>query len=584
MTTLRIAYNPLPYEKDTVDLAVTPQALVFLSRQRERKYVKPIDFFTPEDVKSIKQWVAETIGSMAEEWREKSNILPLFLETVGADLCILLEYLKIADLVLGRIWEEKYFSQIYINLNPHENINSMIQYCWANFGYHDLLLNGKWRKQKSINVRQNKFPNHEDIIPVSDPTKTSFLKKNLFMLKGLYDCAKEIKLLTLVGMKTGFSPPMIPNLLIVPTRNVDVMLRLSSSINLYDYLTLLPKNRRTAKKIQSELISSIENWFELNSPVMDNLGFYKEIIKKRLMNFVKLRLDLVIAYVQMKELKNTKSIKILLGSTLGCAKDAWCAMGVQENGGIIASGQHGGGYGNAYFPYFQFSDLRYNYFFSYGPPDETPLQENGGGFAKAELIKAGSPVLYKINQSCGPRPTKVSKILYVMNLCVPFYSMNFPWENILEQFRVLDLLNSFSKDYIIEVKEDQSNTVKHDLYPGLIFKKEPLINILHNYDFLIMESCVSTAVLEAASTNKFLAIYTGAEWEDATKESLVMLSKRAECFNDWEKFLAGLEKILQDPEKYLDFSKLDSNEFLEIFLNPVSTDRYVGIIKENLFR
>jgi len=580
MATLRVAYNRLPVAEGHVDLAVTPRALVYFDREKTGKYFKPIDFLSKEDIKDTKYWSAETVMAMACEWRGKGGILPLLIEAVGADLCILLEYVKIADLVLTRAWDRGDFTSI--SADAFEMFDNMIQYGWANYGYVDLLFDEKWCKQRSIEVESTQYKTAMEAVHHKDPFVIPFWKRCVLQVLGLYRCSRRMKVLSMIGMKLGFADPVIPKLIVVPTRNAEIMMKCEDSVCLKDYLLILPKNREKAKTLQSEVVSLLEQWFSQDSPAMKRIDLYKEIIEKRLVGFIKKRLDLVTAYVQMKELKNPKPLKMLLGSTIGCGIDAWCSMAIQENGGTVASGQHGGGYGNAYFPYVLFSDLRYKYFFSYGQPEMTPLCKYHGKFANAELVKAGSPVLYEVQQSCGSPPTEVAKILYVMNLCVPFYSANFPWENILEQLKVLELLNTFSNKYSIDVKEEQTNTIGHSNYPGLKFIKESPVKVLHDYDLLIVESCISTAVLEAVATNKFIVVFTGAEWEDASKVSLDMLSKRAECFHDWNSFRLGLKEILETPNSKLDTTKLNSSEFIDTFCNPLPPDKYTNTIKETL--
>jgi len=581
MTTLRVAYDRLPGAEGYIDLAVTPRALVYLEREKARQYFKPIDFLSPEDIRNTKQGVADTVMAMACEWKEQGGILPLLIETVGADLCILLEYLKIADLVLTRAWGKGDFTSI--SVDAFGIWNNMIQYGWANYGYSDLLNNKTWCKKRSIQFEQSQYKTDTEVVHHKDPFVIPFWKRCVYTILGLYRCSQRTNVLSMIGMKMGFAALEIPKVIVVPTRDVEIMMKYEGSVCLKDYLLILPKNRGKAQVLQSELISSLEQWFSQDSPAMKRIDLYKEIIEKRLVGFIKKRLDLVAAYVQMKELKNPKPLKMLLCSTIGCGIDAWCSMSIQENGGVVASGQHGGGYGNAYTTYTRFSDLRYKYFFSYGQPEMTPLCKYHGKFANAQLVKAGSPVLYDVQQSCGsPPPTEVVKILYVMNLCVPFYSANFPWENILEQLKILELLNTFSNKYTIDVKEEQTNTIQHSIYPGLKFIKESPRKVLHDYDLLIVESCISTAVLEAAVTNKFLVVFTGAEWEDASKDSLDMLSKRAECFHSWNSFLSGLKEILQNPESKLDIEKLNSSEFMDTFCNPVPAKKYVNAVKETL--
>jgi len=254
-------------------------------------------------------------------------------------------------------------------------------------------------------------------------------------------------------------------------------------------------------------------------------------------------------------------------------------MAIQEKGGVVSSGQHGGGH-NSYQPYLIFSEARFSYFFTYG--EISPTYEFFQKHGKATIVKTGSPVFYKIQQKCGAPPQRVKRILYIMNLCVPFYSANFPWEFVLKQFQVLELLNLYTDKYTIHIKEEQTGTVKRSNYKGLNFMRDNPKDVLHKYDMLIVESGISTAVLEATVTNKYIVAFTGAEWEDSSKESLDMLSKRAECFHTYDDFLAGLGKILDDPRKNLDPSKLTSLDFMNTYCNPVSPEHYIETIKNTL--
>ena len=575
---LRVAYDRLPVEDGCVDLVVTPRALVYFDQKKTRKYFKPIDFLSPEDIVNIKHWSAERVMVLAAEWKEKGKILPLLIETVGADLCFLLEYLKIADLVLTRAWNRGDFTRI--SVDAFEIGNNMIQHEWANYGYYELLYNKAWCKKRSIKFEEIQYKSSMEAVYHKDPFVIPFWKKCVYTVLGLYRCSQRINMVSMIGMKMGFAHIVIPKLIVAPTRNVEVMLRYKGSVSLNDYLLILPKEKEKAKTLQSELISLLEEWFSQKSPAMEGVDLYKEIIERRLTGFIKKRLDLIIAYIQIKGLKNSKSIKMLLGSALGCGADAWCSMGIQENGGIVASGQHGGGYGNSDSPYARFSDLRYKYFFSFGQLDRSYLSEYQGNIANAKWVVAGSPALYKIRQSCRLPPKRVAKVLYVMKLCVPFYSFSFPWDNILEQFKVLELLNTFSGRYSIDVKEARSSIIKQSNYPGLRFINERPEEVLHGYDLLIVESGVSTVLLEAASTNKFMVVFTGGEWEDVSQESLDMLSKRTECFNNWNSFLSGLKGILENPKLNLNATKLNSSEFVNTYCNPASPEKYVNIIKE----
>ena len=103
---------------------------------------------------------------------------------------------------------------------------------------------------------------------------------------------------------------------------------------------------------------------------------------------------------------------------------------------------------------------------------------------------------------------------------------------------------------------------------------------MNEYDLLVVESGLSTAVLEVVVTKKFIALFTGPEWEDTSRESLDMLAKRAECFTTYDEFLSGLKNILTDPGKHLDQKKLDSREFINVYCNPVTPESYIATVKK----
>ena len=105
---------------------------------------------------------------------------------------------------------------------------------------------------------------------------------------------------------------------------------------------------------------------------------------------------------------------------------------------------------------------------------------------------------------------------------------------------------------------------------------------MHKYDLLIVESGISTAILEAAVTNKFIVAVTSAVWEDSSKESLDMLAERAECFTTYDDFLIGLKKILDDPENHLDPAKFSARNFIDTYCNTASPESYVNTIKKTM--
>lgn len=581
---LRIAYT----EKDEalsniIDLAVTPQALVYLNSSGNRHYLKPIDFISPQEIKDIKRWVVETVMVMDYGWQKDGTMLPELIKVIGLDLCILLETIKVADLVLTKIWSTNNFK--HICTDPIKNLpNNMLQYEFPGYQYTDLLNDSLWTDEKRIKIVKNQTPYTESEYINKDVFDPPYWKKILRLFLCLYRVSRQMKinLFSIFFIKLGIIRPPIPLLFVVPNKDNSEMLQYQSSVRLHDYLNILPNEQKKIDNLQAELINSIEGWFNKNTPEMENITLYKNIIGKRLTDFIRTRKKLLGAYIKMQSIKSPHPLKMILPSAIGCDVDAWSSMAMKENGGIVASTQHGGTYGSCYFPCLVFSDMRFNYFFSYHTPEISPIFNLAQEHGKAEWVRTGSNFLFKIQQTCGEPPKSIRNILYIMNLCVPFYSANFPWEFVLKQFQVLELLNSYGNKYTIHVKEEQTDTVQRGKYPKLDFINNSPKDILHKYDLLILESGISTAVLEAAVTNKYLAVFTGAEWEESSKESLDMLSKRAECFDTPDDFLAGLKKILDDPQTHLAPSKLSSSDFMNTYCNPVSPESYTEIIKKTL--
>lgn len=582
MKKLRIIYSKAKTDEDCVDLVATPQALAYIDGQKGREYLKPIDYLSFEDVKKTNEWVLETVLSMDNDWKKRANIFPFLIQAVGMDLCFLLDLLKTSDLVLSKIWNQGVYSHICIDSYKMTNWHYMIQYGFANYAYIDLINDEEWCDKRSIIAKRNvNFESKEEMDFPKDPFQAPYWKRSARYLRSLYRVSKKIGIISVILTKLGFGKLKTPELIVVPHKEVSEAMKCNGSINLNDYLNILPVNERKVEYLTSELLNSLKAWFCENAAAMNRLEPYKKIVQKRIINFIKKRKDLLTAYVQISQIENCKSLKMLLPSAVGCAVDAWSSMAIQEKGGVVASGQHGGGYGNAYAPYQLFSDFRFQYFFSYGAPSASFIFDFSQKYGKAKWIQTGSPVLYKIQKKCGPPPKDVRRILYIMDLCVHFRG-SIPWESILQQFKVLQLLNEFSDKYVIHVKKEQTEAIKYNLYPGLNFINSSPADVMHQYDLLIAESALSTAVLEVNSTNKYLIIFTGTEWENVSKESLEMLSKRAECFHTWDDFLVGLEEILKDPRTNLDPAKLTSCDFMNTYCNPVSPEHYIETIKNTL--
>jgi hypothetical protein len=581
---LRITYNEKGEAlSNSIDLAVTPQALVYLNSSRNKHYLKPVDFIAPQKIKDVKQWTVETVIAMDYGWQKHATILPELIKAVGLDLCILLETIKVADLVLSKIWSSNDFKQISID-STEIAPNNMLQYEISGYQYTDLLNDSLWSNKKKIKVvKDQKIFDSSSYLSknVFDPP---YWRKTISYFLSIYRASRQLKinLFSIVLVKLGITRLPIPSLLVVPNKDNSAMLQYQGAVGLHDYLNMLPNEQKKIDNLEAELINSINSWFNKNTPEIENIGLYKNIIRKRITGFIRTRKKLLGAYIKMQRIKGPHSLKMILPSAIGCDVDAWSSMAIKENGGIVASSQHGGSYGGCYFPYLLFSDMRFNYFFSYHTPEISPIFNLAKVHGTAEWVRTGSNFLFKIQQTCSESPKSVRNILYIMNLCVPFYSANFPWEFILKQFQVLELLDSYGDKYTIQIKAEQTGTVQHSKYPKLDFINNSPKDILHKYDLLILESGISTAVLEAAVTNKYLAVFTGAEWEESSKESMDMLSKRAECFNTPDDFLAGLKKILDNPQTHLDPLKLSSRDFMDTYCNPVSPESYTEIIKKTL--
>lgn len=572
MKTLRIAADRVRVQAECDDLAVTPLALTFLSAEG-RPYLRPIDFVSAEEIRGIKHWVIETAQAMDAEWGA-NPVLPSFIRAVGFDLCVLLETLKVADLVLSKLWSSGAFTNVQVR--PHPVWNRMLEYPLSSYGYADLLSDEGWCRTRTIEVRFEATP-----IKYRDGFYKGAGGDTVRQLAADSRRRAAGWMAYILAKATG-SGAMSPRLIVVPHKDVSEMLTYPGAVTLERYLATLPTRKSNVKAVASQLMESVDRWFSDATPALNRLGTLKNIVRQRLRGFVRVREDLIQTYVKTRDAVRDQVPVMLLPSSGGCSPDAWAAMALQEKGGVVASGQHGGAYGNLNCPYFVFSDCRFDYFFTYGSPATSPIYEFAKAHGRAQWIAAGSPILGAVRRKNGPPPATVRKVLYVMNLSVAFYSANFPWEHILSQLKTLELLTGYATAYSIHVKEEQTGAVRREDYPGLHFITGSPKDVLHEYDLLILESGMSTAVLEGASTNKFLVVFTGSEWEDVSSRSLDLLSRRAECFHRWEDFLPGLARILDNPAKHLNPMKLKSDEFVEAYCGPVSAEQYVGTIRHAL--
>jgi hypothetical protein len=576
MKRLRIVYGSISEAPDCEDLAVTPVALAGLSAAN-RPYLQPVDHFLPDAIIEIKWWVTATIEMMEAEWRQR-GVLPLFLQSVGFDLCVLLESIKVSDLVLTSLWNTGRFSEI--QMGPYQASYPMLEYSGPYGAYADLLRSDEWRDAKSIRVVAVDGVFGAEVRFHHAP----LWKESLKAVRSVWWAVRRqaVACAARAARALRLQRVIVPELIVVPHKDTGELLACKGAMTLDMYLTSLPPREKSVTELTAVLVQALEDWFAESSPAMRRLGLFKGIIRERVLGFIRTRQDLVAAYVAVRESAPEPPPTLLLASSGGCSPDAWVSMALREKGGVIGSGQHGGAYGNLACPYYVFSDFRFDVFFSYGSPELSPTYEFAREHGRARWIGAGSPILKQVRGRQGKPPQEVKKILYVMNLSVSFYSANFPWEQILSQFKTLELLNRFADAYSIHVKGDQTGAVRRALYPGLHFINRRPKEVFHEYDLLILESGMSTAVLEGAATNKFVVVFTGSEWEDVTSASLDLLAKRAECFHRWEDFLPGLERILEDPAQHLDPQKLRSDEFVEAYGRPVSAEQYVATVRHAL--
>jgi hypothetical protein len=197
----------------------------------------------------------------------------------------------------------------------------------------------------------------------------------------------------------------------------------------------------------------------------------------------------------------------------------------------------------------------------------------------ANRVIAGSPILNQIKNKCVAVSGGVKKILYIMNFSPSYYSVKFPWEHIIEQINTLYILQEYSNEYSIDVKKEHSGAIQESLFKGLNFINKRPPQVMHEYDLIILESGISTSVIEAAVTNSHIILFTGSEWEDASRESLEMLSRRAHSFNTWSDFQGGLKNILDNPIENLDFEKLNAVDFINSYCNPVTPEEFINTIR-----
>lgn len=578
MKKLRIVHAGVAEASGCDDLAVTPRALAALSAAH-RPHLKPVDYLTPADIIEVKGWVTSAVEMMDAEWKAR-GLLPLLLQAIGFDLCVLLESLKVTDLVLTALWRSGAYSGIQVG--QYEPAYPMLEYSRPFDAYADLLRDAGWRAARKVEVESigdavgsggEGAPHRRRLRSYLGIVRQRFRASRRFITGKVMATARRF----------GVGRFRLPDLIVVPHKDTESLLARKGSVTLDTFLSGLPVNDEAATALREGLESALAEWFAGETPAMERLGLFRQIVRERVLGFIRTRADLVAAYVKARDVtKGHRPPPFLLASSGGCSPDAWVWMAFRENGGVVASAQHGGAYGNLNCPYYIFSDFRFDYFFSYGEPGLSPTYEFAQRHACAKWIAAGSPVLNEVREKQGQPPRTVKKILYVMNLSVSFYSANFPWEHILGQFRTLEILDRFSSDFDIDVKEDQTGAVRRSLYPGLHFISNRPKEVLHKYDLVVLESAMSTVVLEGSATNKFLVVFTGAEWEDVTPASIELLARRAECFHRWDEFHSALERVLEDPLRHLDPAKLNSDEFFATYGNPVSGTQYMETVRRTM--
>lgn len=586
MSNIRIIYTAENAVPGFIDLCVTPTALVSSDHSRGSDYLRPIDYLSPEDIKKIVGLVFDAVLVLDAKWRKLGSELPDLFKMIGADLSIFLEEIMTADLVLNRVIDK--FKPTIFSIGLYTDTCNMVQYEGANFGYIDLLADGRWRGGKGVKVEIDATINSQkDVLHHSNifnlPKWKKVIHKWLSILRGAWSL--RIDPISIILIKLGIIDPKKPAILIASNKDSSFLLGCNKSIELNNYLDLVSNvTNSEITDFQRNLITLISKMLDDSSSGLRYLEPFKNILKNKLIRFIGKRRDLLGSYLKMHALGFNAPDKMIVASTLGCGVDAWCAARILEQGGEVASVQHGGGYGNGNFPMMIFSDYRYSYFFAYGDPSATPMNTLIKEYGGANRLMVGSPILHKVKKNCVSvnLGKSIKKIFYIMNLCPSFYSAKFPWEHILEQLKTLDLLQKYSDKYLIDVKKDHSNAIDESLFKGLNFINKSPREVLHEYDVIITESAVSTAVLEAAVSNSHLVLFTGSEWEDSSKESLEILSKRAESFNTWSEFHSGLRNILENPNQYLDVKKIESSEFADLYCNPVTPEQYVNTIKKVL--
>ncbi len=563
-------------------LAVTPKTLVENNNLETNILLKPIDFLTKNDIAFVKQWSVDTVIELSQQWKCKGGFVSELINTIGLDLAVLLETLKVAEIVLKKIVNKYGITKIVIP-NIESASNNMLQFESHGLQYVELITKTNLLKNLNVNLEIEK--NKSEVIVAnknvfSPPKWKTAIRIIISYLR--FMSKLKISIFSIFLYKIGFRKIPNPNLIVAANKDNRDLLKTEKSIMLNDFLNVLNIDNIELLEFKNTLIKKVELFFTKNNSLNKDFQ-YEFIIKKRLLNFIMRRNDLLSSYIKVKNLFKINEIKLIVPSAIGTGIDAWASLGIKEGGGIIISTQHGSAYGNAYHPMMLFSDGRFDYFFSYSNPITSPSYEFILKNGNAKWLEAGSSYLYKIKANSSSESIEVNKILYVMNLCVPFYSVNFPWEFIVDQIKVLELLNSFGRNYKIDIKKESSGAIDETKYPNLNFINHSPSAIQDNYDLLIAESAISTYILEAVVSKKFIAVMTAMDWEDCSRESFLKLNKRAECFENYDNFILGLHNILTNPKKYLTKEKIHSKDYENTYCNPVHSSIYIDNIIKSIY-
>jgi hypothetical protein len=92
--------------------------------------------------------------------------------------------------------------------------------------------------------------------------------------------------------------------------------------------------------------------------------------------------------------------------------------------------------------------------------------------------------------------------------------------------------------------------------------QKPLLKVIHEADFFIIDS-LATSIVQCAATRAPILAYCGEHCKKPSREALFFLRKRAMCAETAEDFFSNINLILTDPSQYK--RDVDNSEFLEHF-------------------